>query len=122
MAMAFATKREIDESAKRSPESEGSAAFTSGLGVIIVSTQIKTVFGVEVALLFFVKRASIGKVQVATRRPCEAHAQEATRSLPLHVPYHAPVTRIEPIVPDPANKEPSAINPLFKQSSSSGGK
>jgi sulfate permease family protein len=152
------------------------AAFTSGLGVIIVSTQTKAVFGVEpapagfdlgvvddfwavikacgrsdfltlfvavlviglmfilprwkkgvpaplvaigagalVALLVFVKRAAVGTVQgaVATWRPREAHAQEATKSLPLPVPYRTPATKLEPIVPDPANKEPSAIDPLL---------
>jgi len=72
--------------------------------------------GALMALLLFFKRASIGTVQgaVATWRPCEAHTQEATRSLPLPVPYRGPGTRLEPIVPDPAKKEPSAIDPLFK--------
>jgi len=109
------------------------AAFTSGLGVIIVSTQIKAVFGVEPAPAGFDLGASVGTVQgtVATWRPCEAHTQETTRSLPLPVPYRPAATRLEPIVPDPAKKEPSAIDLFFKpqrvaiklkQSSSSGGK
>jgi SulP family sulfate permease len=72
--------------------------------------------GALIALLLFVKRAAVGTVQgaVATWRPREAHTQEATRSLPLPVPYRASATRLEPIVPDPANKEPSAIDPLFE--------
>jgi sulfate permease family protein len=92
------------------------AAFTSGLGVIIVSKQIKAVFGVEPTPAGFDLGAPVGTVQgaVATWRPCEAHTQEAIRSLPLPVPYPPAATRLEPIVPDPATKEPSAIDPLFK--------
>jgi sulfate permease, SulP family len=72
--------------------------------------------GALIALLLFLKRASVDTVQgaVATWRPCEAHTQEATRSLPPPVPYGAPAARLEPIVPDPANKEPSAIDLFFK--------
>jgi hypothetical protein len=72
--------------------------------------------GALIALLLFVKRASVGTVQgaVASWCSCEAHTQEATRSLPLPLPYRPAGTRLEPIVPDPATKEPSAIDPLFK--------
>ena len=123
------------------------AAFTSGLGVIIVSTRTKAVFrfaaalftltfclivsgflivgvgaGALVALLLFVKRAAAGTVQgaVATWRPREAHTQEAARSLPPPVPYRTPATRLEPSVPDPANKEPSAIDPFFNSQRNEG--
>jgi SulP family sulfate permease len=78
--------------------------------------------GALVALLLFVKRAAAGTVQgaVATWRPCEAHTQETTRSLPLPVLYRTPAARLEPIVPDPAKKEPSAIDLFFNRQTNEG--
>jgi SulP family sulfate permease len=78
--------------------------------------------GALVALLLFVRRAAAGTVQgaIATWRPREAQTQEATRSLSLPVPYRTPAARLEPIVPDPANKEPSAIDPFFNRQRNEG--
>jgi Sulfate permease family len=81
------------------------AAFTSGLGVIIVSTQIKAVFCVEPAPVWF----DLGVARLA--RAVASVRAGALIALPLFVKRASILTRLEPIVPDPANKEPSAIDP-----------
>jgi len=81
------------------------AAFTSALGLIIVSTQIDAVFGVEAAPVGF-------DLGVATPARAVAIVRAgALMALLLFLKRVSILTRLEAIVPDPANKEPSAIDP-----------